>query len=143
MADHLVEFYEDYYSEHPGEARKVTSKDGEVIFTETGDPLLDKWEQEFSKGVIPDMEEGLSQEEKEKLRKERELSKRARQQAGQLEFNEDYQKRKDPRYDSKFVSPGSKEERELLRKSRVPSSSILGNGRANEEGWEDLLMGDG
>ena len=141
-SDLLVEFYEDYYSDHPEEARKVSAKDGEVVFTDTGDPLLDKWEEELSKGVIPDMEEGLSSEEKEKLRKERELSRRARKQVGQLGFEENYGAKPNPQFNSKFVTPGSKEERELLRRSpRVASSQLLGNSTPTEDAWEDLLMG--
>jgi hypothetical protein len=145
LSDILVEFYEDYYTEHPEEARKITSADGEVVFTETGDPLLDKWEQEFAQGLTPDMEEGLSSQEKDKLRKEREKSKRARQAAGQLEFEEDYskplKKDMDHRFESKFATPGSKEERELLGPKLSKSQVLGGTEVERDDAWMDMLMG--
>jgi len=59
----LTNYWEDYYIEHPLEAKKSPS--GEVVF-QTGDPLIDKWEQELAMGLNPDLTEGFSSEEKEK-----------------------------------------------------------------------------
>ena len=73
-SDLLVEFYEDIYQKNPSEARKALGKDGEFFFENTGDPLFDKWERELAVGLTPDLEEGLSQEQKAQLRKERELA---------------------------------------------------------------------
>jgi len=36
-------------------------------FVSVGDPLIDKWEKEVRSGVIPDLLEGLSQDEAENL----------------------------------------------------------------------------
>jgi hypothetical protein len=135
VSDLLVEFYEDYYTDHPDEARRVVSKGGDFVFTDTGDPLLDKWETEFAKGVIPDLEEGLSSQEKERLRKERQKAKRARTQASALEFEEDYTKPPaDQKMQSKFARPGSPEEGELLSKKALGNDKPAGD-------WHDLLMG--
>jgi len=63
LFDLQVAFWEDYYIKHPTEAKRVDGK--EVKFT-TGDPLLDKWEEELARGLEPDLTEGLSPEERAK-----------------------------------------------------------------------------
>lgn len=44
-------------------------KDGNVVF-ETGDHFIDRWEKQLSQGIMPDLTEGMSEEEIEKLKKE-------------------------------------------------------------------------
>lgn len=63
----LTDFYLDYFLEHPNEALKFESEHGGVVF-ETGDPLIDRWEQQIAQGLEPDLTEGLSEKEKEYLK---------------------------------------------------------------------------
>jgi hypothetical protein len=52
----LASFWEDYYRKNTLEAKR--RPDGEVMF-QTGDPLIDKWEQELAMGIEPVLFEGL------------------------------------------------------------------------------------
>ena len=69
--DLLEEYYEDFFEENTTEARKVASELGVTYLLETGDFLTDKWNRDLDNGIEVDLEEGLSQEEKEKLKEER------------------------------------------------------------------------
>ena len=121
----LIEYYEDWFEESPSEARKaLTGEDGEYYFETTGDPLIDKWEDEVRRGLIPDLEEGLHPREKAKLAKEREMAKRGREAARELG-------KPDPRLASKFVVPGT--EKQVLGSGQGPAQDSL---------WEDLLGRD-
>jgi len=139
--DLLVEYYEDVFEEQPSEARKTLGKDGEFVFGNLEDPLLAKWEKEWAQGIAPDLEEGLSERVKAQLKKERESRK---QSDGVEGFEDDYKiqktgKKKESKYDSKFVQPGSDEERELLH-ARARRKA------ANQDVFEDIkdmLMGTG
>lgn len=62
----LTDFWEDYYLKNKIAAR--TTKDGHVVFDNTGDALIDKWERELAAGLDPDLLEGCSPEEREKER---------------------------------------------------------------------------
>lgn len=62
----LVEFWEDYFSSNSIESHR--NADGHVQFTNTGDNLIDKWEVELAQGGIPDLLEGFSPEQLEKLK---------------------------------------------------------------------------
>jgi hypothetical protein len=62
----LTNFWEDQFHQDKSSLRKT--KSGEIIFRDTGDDLIDKWEKEFSMGLEPDLFEGLSQEQKNKLK---------------------------------------------------------------------------
>lgn len=127
-----IEWWEDYYENNPKELRaRFVDDDGEMTFTETGDELLDKWEQEFARGIIPDLEEGLPTGEKEKLKEERKLSKRGRQQLKELV--KEPRTKEDRLYESKKVVPGSLEEKALLQKRTL--------GGKSKDGWVDLLGG--
>ena len=57
-------FWEDYYRKHPIDAKRVG--DGKEVKFVTGDTLLDKWEDEISRGLTPDLTEGLSSEARAK-----------------------------------------------------------------------------
>lgn len=72
----LVEFYEDYFEENPSEKRKEIAGDGVFHFTNTGDPQIDKWEREIAQGLTPDLTEGMTDTQKEELKKEQEAFKR-------------------------------------------------------------------
>lgn len=58
MFDLLVEFYEDYFERNPMEAHRQS--DGEIQLKDTGDTLIDKWEQELADGKVPDLWESFS-----------------------------------------------------------------------------------
>ena len=77
MLDMLTAFWEDHYHRHPTEAKRVDG--GKEVKFSTGDPLLDKWEEEISRGLEPDLTEGLSPEAraKEFAARERSLARGA------------------------------------------------------------------
>ncbi len=123
LEDLLVEYYEDYFHKHPEEARKELAVEGEFTFDETGDALLNKWEAELARGVTPDLEEGLSPAERQKLKHERERAQQGRNDMRKLGLIQDDYTKEDARYASKMVAVGSPEEAELMR------SRLLGNGK--------------
>jgi hypothetical protein len=56
----MVEYKLDLFEKKPLEAHR--NADGEIQFTETGDPLVDKWEEQIAKGEIPDLFEAFDEE---------------------------------------------------------------------------------
>ena len=58
----LVAFWEDVYRKNPMMPKQT--KGGGVAYTNTGDPLIDKWERELAMGLTPDLLEGLSPEQR-------------------------------------------------------------------------------
>jgi hypothetical protein len=62
----LTSFWEDYYLKN--KIATHTTKDGQVVFSNTGDALIDKWEREYAMGLEPDLLDGVSPEEREKER---------------------------------------------------------------------------
>jgi hypothetical protein len=58
----LTEFYLEGYQKNPLEAHR--NADGEIQLTNTGDPYVDKWEEEFAQGLHPDLEEMFTPEER-------------------------------------------------------------------------------
>lgn len=55
----LIDLYEDLFRAHPVEMLKSRAgKDGQVVFANTGDALIDKWEREIAEGKTPDLDEG-------------------------------------------------------------------------------------
>ena len=121
----VVEFFEDAYIRDKSLLlRDQKGDDGEITFSDTGDDLLDKWEREIAMGLTPDLEEGLSHKEKQRLKSERVTASRGKAQLKEIEgIDDDFQ---DPRYRSKFVAPGSKEEAELLgRRSKSQAARNL------------------
>lgn len=65
--DLLVEFYIDRFQEKPIEVHR--NADGEIQFTDTGDELIDKWEQQIADGELPDLWEAFDEESLERLKK--------------------------------------------------------------------------
>jgi len=57
-------FWEDYYRKNPVEARRT--EDGRVVYANTGDELIDKWERELAMGLEPDLLEGVDPEERKR-----------------------------------------------------------------------------
>lgn len=64
--DLLTEYYEDYYKENPLEAHR--NEDGHIQFKDTGDPLIDEWEEKIARGEAPDLTEAFSEEQWKKLK---------------------------------------------------------------------------
>lgn len=70
-----------------------------MVYTNTGDPLVDKWEQEIAKGIVPDLYEGLPSEKRERDRRKDELKQQqqamllAREIAAEG-FSDDYRDRR-------------------------------------------------
>ncbi len=64
--EHAVEFHLDYFEQNPLEAHRQA--DGHVQFTNTGDPLIDKWEEQIAQGEEPDLTEAFSSEGLQRLR---------------------------------------------------------------------------
>lgn len=71
--DLLVEFYEDHFSNDKKAMYEAISKDGHIRLAKTGDPLIDKWEEELANGLDPDLTEGLPIEERMAALKAKEL----------------------------------------------------------------------
>lgn len=121
------------------------AKGGELYFESTGDPLLDKWEEELAKGAVPDLEEGLSSTEREKLKKERAKARAQRAAAQALgTVSDDYVN--DPKYASKRVAVGSPDEHALLARKLLGQTGkdaqprFLGEDTsAPADAWEDML----
>jgi hypothetical protein len=61
----LTEFWLDHYYHTPLEVYR--NEDGQVVFSDTGDELIDKWEKELAEGKTPDYLEGFSNEQLERL----------------------------------------------------------------------------
>lgn len=86
--------------------------DGEYMFTNTGDPLMDKWEEQIAMGEIPDLLEGMTEADRDQLLKKLDNLKKkhtitggtfgdvARQIAREQAL--------DPRLDSVLPAPGQK-----------------------------------
>lgn len=118
----MVEYYEDSLDDDPyAMLDAMRGEDGEIVLSDTGDSLLDKWERELAAGLEPDLEEGLSDLEKEKLRKEREKKSKIKGIVAEAAvINEDFTKpqvdeKMNKQYESKFVAVGSPEDVLLTR----------------------------
>lgn len=69
LFDLLVEFYEDYFDRNPMEVHRQA--DGQIQFKDTGDPLIDKWEQQIADGIEPNLDEAFSEHSLKALEKVR------------------------------------------------------------------------
>lgn len=56
----------DYFESNPLEVHR--QEDGEIQFTNTGDALIDKWEEDLANGNFPDLTEAFTAESLEKIR---------------------------------------------------------------------------
>ena len=59
--DLLTEYYLDVFEQNPLEAHRQA--DGEIQFKNTGDPYVDKWEEQIARGEIPTLTEAFTPEE--------------------------------------------------------------------------------
>ncbi len=94
----LTGFWEDYYSENTMEAKRGV--DGEVYYA-TGDPFIDKWEEELRQGLVPDLLEGLPSVHRKAQRASHEQEDQAQLVAKQADaefegFSEDYSQKVSP-----------------------------------------------
>ena len=60
LFDLLVEYYVDAFEKKPIEAQR--NEQGEIQFTDTGDALIDKWEEQIARGETPDLFEAFDEE---------------------------------------------------------------------------------
>jgi hypothetical protein len=74
-------YWEARFRDDPLEARR--NEDGEVVFEDTGSPLVDKWEREYAKGLLPDMAEGESDEQRVFMDRLREHERERRENDGE------------------------------------------------------------
>lgn len=132
----MVEFYEDVLENDPRSAiETLRGEDGEITLDYEGDPLIEKWERELAMGIDPDLTEGMNEESLNKLKKEREKALKSKQKSKDASINEDFSKQSgmfDPRFDSKYVVPGSAEDLVLRNQAALRHASdpsILGRGR--------------
>lgn len=58
-AEHLIEYHLDVLYAKPLEAYKTS--DGEYVFTDTGDEMIDRWEAQLAAGIDPDLEEAFDE----------------------------------------------------------------------------------
>lgn len=58
--DLLVEYHVDQFEKKPLESYR--NEQGDIQFTDTGDDLIDKWEEQIAKGDIPDLYEAFDEE---------------------------------------------------------------------------------
>lgn len=65
--DLLVEYHLDRFEEKPLEVHRQA--DGEIQLTDTGDELLDKWEQQLADGEEVDLAEAFSPGQLQKIKK--------------------------------------------------------------------------
>lgn len=115
-------YWEDQYANDPKALLNAAKNErGDIVFEETGDPQIDKWEKEIAMGGTPDLNEGLTLAELDALK--REQAAMARAQAGIAALTAD------------DGSPGSRAWQ--MAAAMVPSG--LGEGVAPSLGPADVL----
>ena len=67
VEDLLTEFWTDIYEKHPLEMHRTA--DGNIQLKDTGDPYIDKWEEELAKGLHPDLTEMFTPEQLDRYKK--------------------------------------------------------------------------
>lgn len=60
LFEHLTDFFLDKYEQKPIEAHR--NADGHIQFKDTGDDLVDRWEDQIAKGEEPDLFEAFDEE---------------------------------------------------------------------------------
>lgn len=65
LHEHLVDMFETVFLKKPLEMHRQS--DGEYQFTETGDKLIDQWEEQIAAGHIPDLLEAFKQSDLERM----------------------------------------------------------------------------
>ena len=80
LFDLLVEYQLDVIEENPLEAHR--NSDGEIQFKDTGDDMIDRWEQQIADGMTPDLEAAFDYGELEKINRKITKAKKAMGQSG-------------------------------------------------------------
>lgn len=64
----MIEFFEDYYHKNRKQAWAAErNKTGHVRLPKTGDPFIDRWEEQLAQGITPDLTETLMPEARDKM----------------------------------------------------------------------------
>lgn len=71
--DLLVEFHVDVFEKKPIEAQR--NEAGDIQFTDTGDELIDKWEEQIAKGETPDLNEAFDESSMQYMEKMRQKAR--------------------------------------------------------------------
>lgn len=61
----LTEYYVDYFEKNPLEVHRT--EDGNIQFTDTGDSMVDRWEEQLAAGELPDLTEAFDPESLKKI----------------------------------------------------------------------------
>jgi len=80
MLDLMVEYWLDRFDESPLEVHR--NADGFIQLKDTGDPLIDKWEEKIAQGDEPDLWEAFSPEAREQLNRARARASKIQAQGG-------------------------------------------------------------
>lgn len=90
--ENLVEYFEDAFEKDPHAALDaVRDEHGEIYFDDFAfDPQISKWEQELKQGIQPDLTEGLSQTERNRLKAQQEKAKQNKRRMEDLEIDDDF-----------------------------------------------------
>lgn len=80
LFDLMVEYNLDFFAENPLEVHR--NEDGHIQFKNTGDDLIDKWEEQIARGETPNMAQDMFDEEA--LEKLERLRARGRARTGGL-----------------------------------------------------------
>lgn len=80
-----VAYWEDHFRANPDEIiDEYRDEHGNIVLPSTGDKLLDRFEAQLARGEAPDLEEGLSKEQRGALQRERERAKRIEKLEGEV-----------------------------------------------------------
>lgn len=74
VLDLMTEYYVDLYREKPLEAHR--NEDGEIQLKDTGDDLIDRWEEVIAQGGEPDLWEAFNEDARTKVSKKLGKSKK-------------------------------------------------------------------
>lgn len=67
LYDHLIDFYIDKFEKKPIEAHR--NENGDIQFKDTGDDLVDRWEEQIANGEVPDLMEAFDEESIQHIKK--------------------------------------------------------------------------
>ncbi len=107
----LVEFWVDIYEKNPLEAER--NADGEIQLKNTGDPYIDKWEEEIAAGITPDFTEMFTPEDMAKY-------KRLRNQAAGVPRHNELQEAVDAHNANHPLERGIRAHQEALARKLSP-----------------------
>lgn len=119
-----MEYYEDEFEQNRLEAYK--DDDGEYFLGDSGDPLIDKWEDELKKGIDPDLTEGMSEASLEKLKKEKQKYEKAKELSKEVDNINETFTLGNSRYDSKYEPRGAYSGKNIVGKKDPRAPKLLG-----------------